>query len=110
MTDFEGINPYAYQKAAVEYQKQRVAEQPQLKPQIEKVANLPPIKSRGAEPTVSPPTSSPSIGREIGAGRGSRSKWTKTNVKPLGIDCRGEGEEAADGQSVVFGDRIRHVF
>ena len=67
---FEGINPYEYQKAAVALQKERIAAQPHLQPQIERVANLPPITGPRVEPGGPVPQGQPrgrtSTGGEVG--------------------------------------------
>jgi len=78
MTDFEGINPYEYQKQAVAMQKQRIAEQPHLKPQIEKAQALTPVtKPRVEAPTMTgaKPTGAERIGAGVAAsvGLGHRS-------------------------------------
>ncbi|SRR6266567_7060309 len=73
MTDFEGINPYEYQKQAVAMQKQRIAEQPHLKPQIEKAQALTPVtKPRVEAPTMTgaKPTGAERIGAGVAASVG----------------------------------------
>ncbi len=83
MTNFEGINPYEYQKQAVKKQAQRVEAQPHLKPQIEKAnASAKPTereapKAPGGRPTSGAETKgygralATRAGVEVGKGLGS---------------------------------------